>query len=80
MLDAQGGRPAVEVAHLARSKLGRADGETRLARIDQREVDQFGQRLFKRFGRIITGPVGAERNFRAGMRHQVGLEEARQAV
>ena len=71
---------AVEIAHLAGADMGGADRQPRRALIDQIEIDQFGQRLLQRRGRVVAGAVGAERIAVAGMGQRVGPEEAGNAV
>ena len=67
---------AVEIAHLARAHLGGADGETRRAIGDQREIDEFVERRLQRRGRIVAGGVGRERHVPAQEGERIGLEEA----
>ncbi len=80
VLDADLGFAAVEVTHLAGAHVRGADREPRLAVVDQREVDQFVQRLLQRRGRVEAGAIGAERDVRRGMRTRVRLEESGNAA
>ena len=57
VLDADIAVAAVEIAHLAGAHMRGANGEPRLALVDQREVDQFQQRLFQRRGGVEAGCV-----------------------
>ena len=61
VLDADLHVAAVEVAHLAGAHVRGADGQPRLAAVDEREIDQLGQRLLQRRGRVVAGALGAER-------------------
>ena len=49
---------AVEIAHLAGAHMGGADGEPRLAAIDEIKIDQLFKGLLQRRGRVITGALG----------------------
>src|SRR5262245_8446946 len=71
---------AVEVAHLAGVHVRGADGESRRAALDEREVDEIAQGLFQRSGRVETGLVLPERIMRAEEGKRIGLEEARNAA
>ena len=53
-----------------------ADRETRLARVHQVEIDEFGECPLQRRGRIITGAIRAQRIAVAGMGQCIGPEEA----
>ena len=71
---------AVEIAHHAGADMGGADGEARLAAVDEIEIDQLAKRLLQRGGRIISGMLGAERIEIAGMRQRIWPEETRDPV
>jgi hypothetical protein len=75
MLHAQFGIATVEVFHLAITDMGGADRQPWRAAIDQIEIDEFVQRLLKRLGRVISGPVGAKWIIDAGVGQRVRLEE-----
>ncbi len=80
MLDADRHVAAVEIAHPAGAHVRGANGQARLAAIDQGKVDEIEQRALERHGRIVPGVVGAERHVRSPKRHEVGDEETRNAA
>jgi hypothetical protein len=48
----------VEIAHLAGADMRGADGEPWRAAVDEVEVDELGERLLQRRGRIEAGVIG----------------------
>src|SRR6516162_8865275 len=76
MADRDGGLATVEVAHLARAHMRRADGKPRRAPLDERKVDQLAERLRQRCGRVEAGAVASERIVRAEKGKRIGFEEA----
>ena len=65
----------VEIMHHAGAHMRGADGEPRVAAIDEREVDELFQRPAQRLGRVVAGVIGAERHMGAEKGAHVGLEE-----
>ena len=68
VLDAERHVAAVEVLHLARAHVRGADRQAGPAAVDEREVDELGERLFQRLGRVVAGAVGAQHDMRCPRR------------
>ena len=60
--------------HISGLHLRGSDRQTRLPFVQQGQVDQFSERTFQRFGRIIAGTLGTQRD-QAEKGHEVRLEE-----
>ena len=80
MLDADRAVAAVEISHLAGSDMGGADGEPRLAAVDQIKIDEFFKGLLQRRGRVIAGAFRPQHIGIAGMGKRIGPEESGNAV
>jgi hypothetical protein len=77
VVDAKVRIAAVEIAHLARSQMRRADRQTRRAAIDERKIDEVEQCRPEWRGRIVAGAIGPERISCAELRQRIQGEEVR---